>query len=250
MDKLKGKVAVVTGGNSGIGLATAKAFVAEGAKVAIFGRNQETLNSALAELGDGALGVQGDVKNLVDLERLFTTVAEKLGKVDALFVNAGGGTLTPFDQVDEANYDHQMDVNVKGAFFTLQKALPHMNDGASVVLTSSIANAAGIAGLSVYSATKAAVRSFARTLSAELVESRGIRVNVVSPGPIQTPIFGRMGLTEQQSQEFGSSIVESVPLGRVGQPEEIANTVVFLASDDSSYIVGSEIVVDGGMSQI
>ena len=250
MEKLKGKVGVVTGGNSGIGLATAKAFVAEGAKVAIFGRNQETLDSALAELGDGALGVQGDVKYLADLERLFTTVAEKLGKVDALFVNAGGGTLTPFDQVDEANYDHQMDVNVKGAFFTLQKALPHMNDGASVILTSSVANASGIAGLSVYSATKAAVRSFARTLSAELVKSRGIRVNVVSPGPIQTPIFGRMGLTEQQSQEFGSSIVESVPLGRVGQPEEIANTVVFLASDDSSYIVGSEIVVDGGMSQI
>ena len=250
MEKLKDKVGVVTGGNSGIGLATAKAFVAEGAKVAIFGRNQETLDSALAGLGDGALGVQGDVKNLADLERLFTTVAEKLGKVDALFVNAGGGTLTPFDQVDEANYDHQMDVNVKGAFFTLQKALPHMNDGASVILTSSIANASGIVGLSVYSATKAAVRSFARTLSAELVKSRGIRVNVVSPGPIQTPIFGRMGLTEQQSQEFSSSILASVPLGRVGQPEEIANTVVFLASDDSSYIVGSEIVVDGGMSQI
>ncbi len=250
MEKLKDKVGVVTGGNSGIGLATAKAFVAEGAKVAIFGRNQETLSSALAELGDGALGVQGDVKNLGDLERLFTTVAEKLGKVDALFVNAGGATLTPFDQVDEANYDHQMDVNVKGAFFTVQKALPHMNDGASVVLNSSIANATGIAGISVYSATKAAVRSFARTLSAELVKSRGIRVNVVSPGPIQTPIFGRMGLTEQQSQEFGSSIVEAVPLGRVGQPEEIANTVVFLASDDSSYMVGSEIVVDGGMSQI
>jgi NAD(P)-dependent dehydrogenase (short-subunit alcohol dehydrogenase family) len=143
-----------------------------------------------------------------------------------------------------------VDVNVKGAFFTLQKALPHMNDGASVVLTSSIANATGIAGLSVYSATKAAVRSLARTLSAELVKSRGIRVNVVSPGPIQTPIFGRMGLTEQQAQEFGSSVVASVPLGRVGQPEEIANTVVFLVSDDSSYIVGSEIVVDGGMSQI
>ena len=250
MEKLTDKVGVITGGNSGIGLATAKAFVAEGAKVAIFGRDQETLDSALAELGDGALGVQGDVKNLADLERLFTTVAEKLGKVDALFVNAGGGTMTPFDQVDEASYDHQMNVNVKGAFFTLQKALPHMNDGASVVLTSSIANATGIAGLSVYSATKAAVRSLARTLSAELVESRNIRVNVVSPGPIQTPIFGRMGLTEQQAQEFGSSVVASVPLGRVGQPEEIANTVVFLVSDDSSYIVGSEIVVDGGMSQI
>lgn len=250
MEKLKDKVGVVTGGNSGIGLATAKAFVAEGAKVAIFGRDQETLDSALAELGDGALGVQGDVKNLADLERLFTTVAEKLGKVDALFVNAGGSTFTLFDQVDEANYDHQVDVNVKGAFFTLQKALPHMNDGASVVLTSSIANATGIAGLSVYSATKAAVRSLARTLSAELVKSRGIRVNVVSPGPIQTPIFGRMGLTEQQAQEFGSSVVASVPLGRLGQPEEIANTVVFLVSDDSSYIVGSEIVVDGGMSQI
>jgi len=249
MGKLDNKVAVITGGNSGIGLATARRMILEGAKVAIFGRNQKTLDAAREDLGSGTIGVQGDVKVAGDLERLFSEVEKQLGKVDVVFVNAGGATYISFEEMDEANYDHQMDTNVKGAYFTVQKAVPYLNDGASIVLTTSVAGVKGLPGFSVYSATKAALRSLARSLSAELVD-RGIRVNAVAPGPIETPIFGRMGLSEEQSQQIGQQFSQVVPLKRVGQPEEVASAVLFLASQESSYIVGTELAVDGGMTQL
>lgn len=246
--KLENKVAVVTGGNSGIGLATAKAFKDEGAKVVIFGRNQETLDSAAQELGD-VLAVQGDVTNLADLDRLYAETVEKYGKIDVLFANAGVGKMAPVGAVDEAFFDQISNINFKGAYFTVQKAIDHLNDGASVVLTTSIVNEMGMDAFSVYSATKAAVRSLARSFSGELI-SRGIRVNAVSPGPIETPIFNRMGLSQQEIEGFGASILSTHPMQRFGKPEEIASAAVFLASDDSSYVLGAELVVDGGMSQI
>jgi len=246
--KLENKVAVVTGGNSGIGLATAKAFKAEGAKVVIFGRNQETLDFAVRELGD-VLAVQGDVTNLADIDRLYAETVAEYGKIDVLFVNAGVGKIAPVGAVDEAFFDQVSNINFKGAYFTVQKSLDHLNDGASVVLTTSIGNQVGMPAFSVYSATKAAVRSLARSFSAELI-SRGIRVNAVSPGPVETPIFSRMGLSQQEIEGFGEQMLSQHPMKRFGKPEEIASAAVFLASDDSSYVLGVELVVDGGMSQI
>ena len=248
MSKLNGKVAVITGGNSGIGLATAKDFVKEGARVVIFGRNQETLDAAVAELGDAAVGVRGDVTSLEDLDRL-VEATRALGPVDAVFVNAGIGGFTPIGDTSEEAFDRIVDINFKGAFFTVQKLLPALNDGASIVLNSSVAGQLGMQQFSVYSATKAAVRSLARSLSADLIE-RGIRVNVVSPGPIETPIFEKMGMDQQQQDAFGAQIVEMVPAKRMGQAHEIASAVTFLASADSSYVVGVELEVDGGLSQI
>ncbi len=249
MSKIQDKVAVITGGNSGIGLATAKAFVREGAKVALLGRDAETLDAAVSELGDAAIGVQGDVTNLGDLDRLFAAVKETYGKIDVLFVNAGVAQVRPLDQVDEAHFDLIFGVNVKGAYFTVQKALPLLADGASVVLNTSIANATGNANFSVYSASKAAVRSLARTLSADLVD-RGIRVNAISPGPIETPIYGRLGLPNEAIDEMADHFASQVPLKRFGSPDEIASGVLFLASSDSSFVLGHELVVDGGMSQL
>jgi NAD(P)-dependent dehydrogenase (short-subunit alcohol dehydrogenase family) len=249
MPQLTGKVAVVTGGNSGIGLATAKRFREEGAQVVISGRDQKTLDEAVKVIGDGVVAVRGDVSKLSDLDKLYKTVSDKFGKIDVLFANAGIAKFAPVADSGEALFDEQFDVNVKGVYFTIQKALPLLNDGASIIINSSVVNETGMANGSVYAATKAAVRSFARTLTGELVD-RGIRVNVVSPGPIVTPIFGRTGLSKEQVDEFAKGVVARVPMKRFGQPEEVASTVLFLATPESSYITGVDINVDGGMGQV
>lgn len=247
--KLNNKVAVITGGNSGIGLATAQALIQEGAKVVIFGRSEETLAKAVSTLGDNAISVRGDVTEMADLENLFNTTKNIWGGVDVLFINAGVARFAPLEATSEELFDLVIDVNFKGAYFAIQKALPHLNDGASVILTTSGSNVMGMPDTSVYAASKAALRSLARTLSAELID-RGIRVNAVSPGPIETPIFGRMGLTQEQIEGFGESVIQQVPMKRFGKPEEIANAVVFLASADSAYVLGTELVVDGGITQL
>src|ERR1700747_439618 len=224
MARLTGKVAVVTGGNSGIGLATAKRFREEGAKVAISGRDQKTLDEAVKTIGGEVLAVRADVSKLADLDKFYKAVADKFGKIDIIFANAGIAKFAPFPDSSEALFDETFDVNVKGGYFTIQKALPLLNEGASIVINSSVVNETGAQAASVYAATKAAVRSFARTLTTELVD-RGIRVNVVSPGPITTPIFGRTGLPKEAIDEFARTIKEQVPLKRFGKPEEVADTV-------------------------
>lgn len=247
--KLNGKVAVITGGNSGIGLATAQVFIQEGAKVVIVGRNQQSLNEAVQTLGEKATAIQADVANLADLDRLYATIKAQIGNVDVIVVNAGVAAVRPLAQVDEAHYDQIMNINVKGAYFTVQKALPVLNDGASIVLVASVASVTGTPGLSVYSASKAALRSLARTFSAELVD-RGIRVNAISPGPIETPIFGKMELPPEVAEEMGESILSKVPMKRMGKPEEMASAILFLACSDSSYVLGAELFADGGLGQI
>jgi NAD(P)-dependent dehydrogenase (short-subunit alcohol dehydrogenase family) len=249
MGKLNGKVVVVTGGNSGIGLATAKLFRAEGAKVAIAGRDQKTLDSAAKEIGEDTLAVRADVANLGDIDRLFEGVKKKFGKIDILFANSGVAKFAPIEQSSEQFFDEQFDINVKGMYFTIQKALPLLNPGASIILNSSVSGVKGQLTASVYAATKAAVRSFARTLTTELA-GRGIRVNVVSPGPIETPIFGRTGLPKETLEQFAEHIKSSVPMKRFGQPDEVGKAVVFLASPESSYISGQEIFVDGGLANV
>jgi NAD(P)-dependent dehydrogenase (short-subunit alcohol dehydrogenase family) len=249
MKRFEGKVAVITGGNSGIGLATAKRLNEEGAKVAISGRSQKTLDDAAKYIGNGLLAVKSDVAKLAELDKFYAAVTQKLGKIDVLFVNAGVAKFVPVDQADEAHFDEIFDINAKGAYFTIQKALPYLNDGASIVLNTSVAGIKGTPNASVYSATKAALRSFSRTLAAELVE-RGIRINSVAPGPIETPIFDRVGLSKDQVDEFSKSILTKVPLKRFGKPEEVASAVAFLASSDASYITGVELHVDGGMGQV
>jgi NAD(P)-dependent dehydrogenase (short-subunit alcohol dehydrogenase family) len=246
MSKLSGKIAVITGGNSGIGLATAKLFAKEGANVVITGRRQAELDAAVAEIGSNIVGVQGDVSNLADLDKLYAEVKAKFGHFDILFANAGIAELSPIGAVTEEHFDKTFGINVKGLLFTVQKALPLLVDGGSVILNSSTANTLGLEGFGVYSATKAAVRSFARTWTAEL-KTRKIRVNVVSPGPIETPIFDKMGLSVEQITAFGANITTQVPLGRFGHPNEIAQAVLFLASSDSSYVAGVDLYVDGGM---
>jgi NAD(P)-dependent dehydrogenase (short-subunit alcohol dehydrogenase family) len=249
MAKLTGKVAVVTGGNSGIGLATAKRFREEGARVVISGRDQKTLDEAVKTIGGDVVAVRGDVSKLGDLDKLYKLVAEKFGKIDVLFANAGIAKFAPVGDSTEALFDETFDINVKGVFFTIQKALPLLNEGASIIINSSVVNETGAASASVYAATKAAVRSFARTLTSELVD-RGIRINVVSPGPITTPILGRTGLPQEAVDEFARGIKERVPMKRFGKPEEIASTVLFLATPESSYITGVDINVDGGLGQV
>jgi NAD(P)-dependent dehydrogenase (short-subunit alcohol dehydrogenase family) len=249
MARFQGKVAVVTGGNSGIGLATARRLQEEGAKVAISGRSRQTLDGAVKTIGNGVLAVQADVSRLADVDKLYEEVSQKLGKIDVLFVNAGVAKFGPLAETSESTYDEQFNINIKGAYFTIQKALPFLNDGASIILNTSVADSKGTAGTSAYAATKAALRSLARTAAAELA-GRGIRVNTVAPGPIVTPIFDRTGLPKQAVEEFAKQIVDQVPLKRFGQPEEVAGVVAFLASQDASYITGTEINVDGGLGQI
>ena len=249
MARLAGKVAVVTGGNSGIGLATAKRFREEGAKVAITGRDQKTLDEAVKTVGGEVLAVRADVSKIGDLEKFYKAVADRFGKIDIVFANAGIAKFVPFENSSEALFDETFDINVKGVYFTIQKALPLLHDGASIIINSSVVNETGAAGASVYAASKAAVRSFARTLTSELI-GRGIRVNVVSPGPITTPIFGRTGLSKEEVEGFARDVVAKVPMKRFGKPEEVADTVLFLATPESSYITGVDINVDGGMGQV
>ena len=248
--KLEGKIAVITGGNSGMGLATAKRFADEGAKVVITGRRQAELDAAVAAIGPRAGGVQADSANLGDLNRLYERVKADAGRIDVLFVNAGGGTMLPLGSITEEQYDDTFDRNVKGVLFTVQKALPLLVDGASVILTSSNVSIKGTPAFSVYSASKAAVRNFARSWTLDL-KARGIRVNVISPGPIKTPgLVELAGPDAAQQQGLLDAMASTIPLGRVGDPDEVAGVAAFLASDDASFIAGAEIFVDGGQAQI
>jgi len=249
MGKLGGKVAVITGGNSGIGLATAKRFVEEGAHVVITGRREKELKEAAAFIGRNVTTVTGDVSRLEDLDQLYAVVKEKHGHIHVLSANAGWGGLAPLEAATEAHFDETFDGNVKGLFFTVQKALPLFKDGGSIILTSSVANVMGLPGFSVYAASKAAVRNFARAWTMEL-KDRKIRVNTMSPGAIETPALGKTGLTAEQVEQAAAQFVSQVPLGRRGKPEEIAAALVFLASDESSYITGVDLCVDGGWAQV
>jgi NAD(P)-dependent dehydrogenase (short-subunit alcohol dehydrogenase family) len=249
MGKLEGKIALVTGGNSGIGLATAKQFVNEGAYVFITGRRKAELAEAVKQIGKNVTGVQGDVSNLGDLDRLFAQIGKEKGRLDIVFANAGVAKYAKFGTITEELYDSIFNINVKGLLFTVQKALPLMPDGASVILNASIVASKGLATNSVYSATKAAVRSFARTWTTDLKDRR-IRVNAISPGSTETPGFRELQTSSEVGQQRLKMISNLVPLGRIGAPDEVARAVVFLASDDSSYITGTELFVDGGLAQV
>ena len=241
--KLEGKIAVITGGTDGIGLATAKLFVKEGAYVFITGRRQQQLDDAVKAIGSNVSGVQGDVARLADLDRLCETVAQVKGRIDIVFANAGAAEFVPFGAVTEDHFDKLFQINVRGTLFTVQKALPLLNDGGSIILNGSVASVKGTAGFGVYAASKAAIRSFVRTWTMDLKDRR-IRSNVVSPGPIGTPLLRR------QSADAIARIVSTVPMGRMGEPDEVAKAALFLASDDSSFVTGVELFVDGGRAQI
>jgi len=247
--KLTGKIALITGGTSGIGLATAACFVAEDAEVFVTGRREADLAAAVKQLGANVTGIQGDVASLADLDRVFAAITQRRGRLDIVFANAGGGSLAPLGTITEEHFDRTFDTNVRGLLFTVQKALPLMPAGSSIVLNASTASAKGTPSFSVYSATKAAVRSFARSWAVDL-KDRKIRVNAISPGVVPTPAYHGLGLTEEQVQEFIDVQVATIPLGRVGTPDEIAKAVLFLASDDSSFVNGIELFADGGMAQI
>lgn len=247
--RLFGKIALITGGSSGIGLATAKRFVAEGAEVFITGRRQTELTSAAKEIGSTVSTIRGDVSVLSDLDNIFEVIRDKAGRIDILFANAGIGEFLVLGEITEAHYDKIFAINVKGTLFTVQKALPLMPKGSAIVLNASIVSIKGTPAMSVYSATKAAIRSFARTWASDL-KQRQIRVNAISPGVIPTPGYDHLGLSPAQMDAFLKSQSEATPLGRVGTPDEIARAVLFLASDDSSYVNGIELFVDGGIAQI
>ena len=249
MGKLEGKIALITGGNSGIGLATAKQFGNEGAYVFITGRRDSELAAAVKEISKNATGIQGDVSNLADLDRLFAQIKREKGKLDVVFANAGIAKYAAFGKITEDFYDSMFDVNVKGVLFTVQKALSLLSDGASIILNASIAGSKGLPTYSVYSATKAAVRSFARTWTTDLKDRR-IRVNAISPGSIDTPAATDLLASSEVGEQRRKMVSTSVPLGRFGRPDEVAKAVVFLASHDSSYITGTELFVDGGFAQV
>jgi NAD(P)-dependent dehydrogenase (short-subunit alcohol dehydrogenase family) len=247
--KLEGKIAVVTGGTSGIGLATAKRFVAEGAVVFITGRRQAELDRAAEEIGPNAVAVRADSSNLTDLDRLYSRVKMEKGRIDILFANAGIGEFATLGEITEEHYDKTFNTNVKGVLFTVQKALPLFRDGGSIILNASTVASMGTPAFGVYSATKAAVRNFARSWILDLAD-RHIRVNAVSPGPIATPGLEGLAETEEQARQFKAGMVANIPMGRLGAPDEVAKAVVFLASDDSSFVNGTELFVDGGFAQI
>jgi NAD(P)-dependent dehydrogenase (short-subunit alcohol dehydrogenase family) len=247
--RFEGKTVVVTGGNSGIGLATAKLFHDEGAKVAISGRDQKTLDEAVKTIGNGTLAVKADVSKLADIDQLYKQVTAKFGKIDAIFANAGIAKSASASESTEQLFDETFDINVKGLYFTVQKALPHLNNNAGIVLNSSVVSTKGFPRTSIYAATKAAVRSLARTFAAELVD-RGIRVNVVSPGPIETPILAKGGMPQAGQDEFANYIKSSNPMKRFGTPEEVGHAVLFLASSEASYVTGVDLNVDGGAGQV
>ncbi|SHN36193.1 glucose 1-dehydrogenase [Mucilaginibacter sp. OK098] len=247
--KLNNKVAVITGGSSGIGLAIAKRFAQEGAKVAITGRNQKTIDQAVAEIGPNGLGIQGDVSKLDDLTRIYQTVSNHFGKVDTLIVNAGVYVLAPLADFTEEQFDQVSDINFKGAFFSVQKALPVLKDGASVVLISSTVNGKGIPNHAAYSATKAAVRSLARSFSAELLD-RKIRVNALTPGPVDTPVFASVTGSAEGAAAMKEAMGNFTPVKRVAEPEELAAAALYLASDDSTFMLGAELLLDGGVREL
>jgi NAD(P)-dependent dehydrogenase (short-subunit alcohol dehydrogenase family) len=249
MARLDGKTALITGGTTGIGLETAKLFQTEGARIAFTGQNQERLNEAAQKLGSEAYAIRANMQSLADIEAMALQVKEQLGGLDVLFVNAGITKSASLAEVDEAHIDEQMGINFKGAFFTIQKVVPFIRDQGSIVLTTSCLNQMGMPGMSIYAASKAALRSLAQTLSAELTE-RGIRINAVSPGPIETPAYSKLGLPQEALQQMAGQLVEKVPMRRFGQPEEIARAALFLASEDSSFMLGEELVVDGGWAEL
>ena len=249
MKKLENKVAVVTGGNSGIGLATAKLFAEQGAKVAITGRNKATIDNAVFEIGNAAIGVVSDVSDIKNIDKTYRTVKDTFGKIDVLVVNAGVYIPAPLADYTEEMFDQTSDINFKGVFFSIQKALPYLNDGSSIIITASTVAYKGFAGAAAYSATKAAVRSLARTLSAELLD-RKIRVNVLSPGPIDTPIFGRDGELKEEVDTKKEFLASIVPVKRLGSSEEMAEGFLYLASDDSKFMVGGELLLDGGVATL
>ncbi|MEU9831952.1 SDR family oxidoreductase [Streptosporangium sp. NPDC048047] len=249
MGQLDGKTAVVTGANSGIGLASARRFAAEGAYVFITGRRQEALDAAVAEIGANVTGVRVDVSDLADLDRLYAVIAEQGRRIDVLFANAGGGEFSPLEQVTERHFDQTFGSNVKGTLFTVQKALPLLNDDASVIFTGSTAATSGAEAFGVYAASKAAIRSLARTWANEL-RGRGIRVNTLVPGPIDTPGIAGLASDQESAAQLKDFLASTVPLGRMGRPEEAAAAALFLASDQSSFVTGSELFVDGGLNQI
>jgi NAD(P)-dependent dehydrogenase (short-subunit alcohol dehydrogenase family) len=248
--KLSGKIALITGGSSGLGLATAKRFIAEGAHVFITGRRQPELDAAAKEIGSNVTALRGDISDLSDLDRLFAAIKEQKGRLDILFANAGGGAFEALEKVTEKTFDKYFGINVKGTLFTVQKALPLMPAGSAIVLNASMVSIKGFPGFGVYAATKAALRSFARTWAVDL-KGRNIRVNVVSPGTIVTPGYkSELGLTDEQIEGFAAQAAAATPLGRTGTPDEVAKAVVFLVSDDASYVNGIELFVDGGAAQI
>ena len=247
--KLKNKVAVITGANSGIGFATAKLFQEEGAKVIITGRRQDAVDTAVKELEGDVIGIKTDASIIKDIDKLYKEVDDIYGKIDVLFLNAGIATFEPIEAVTEETFDRQMNINLKGLFFNIQKALPLLKNGGSIILTTSAADQKGFPNTSVYSATKAAVRSLSRTLSAELLD-RGIRVNSIAPGPIETPIFDKLGFPQEGVVQVKEQFLSTNPMKRMGTPEEVAKGALFLASNDSSYVAGIDLSVDGGVAKL